>query len=132
MKCKKMFACPPRDSERLVHRSANAAVESYLDTMDEFPETVTVQAYVPKEIEEEHIRWAANDTLDRLLEKLDEDYGDPDEATEWTDGWRSEALLFARAVVSTYHVGSYVPQGEPVTVDVLAWVAANRPDWNRA
>ena len=132
MRCNKMFACPPLDADRLVHRDADAAIEAYLDGVDIFPDTVQVQAYVPKEIEEEHLEWAANDALDVLLEKLDEDFGDPDEATEWTEKWRSEALVFARAVVSTYQVGAYVTCGEPVTVDVPAWIAAHRPDWTRS
>ena len=130
MRCEKMFACPPLDAERLVHRSVEEAVEAYLDLMDAFPETVQVQTYVPKEIEEEHIGWMANDTLDHLLERLYGDFGGPNEVTEWDAGWRSAALVFIRAVLETYCVGSYAPDGEPVTVDVPAWIAAHRPDWN--
>jgi len=59
----------------------------------------------------------ASDALERTLERLDEEYGDPDgDTTDATDAMKEAALVFGRAVVAEYVPWQCEPTGEVIKV----------------
>lgn len=93
------------DPERLYHTDIGEAVVEYCEDIhpDQPPETVKVYGYapVPKPDPE---RWARGYHVERLLEDLDEEHGDPDTYTEPTEAMKAAEVAFVRAVLAEYKV----------------------------
>lgn len=60
-------------------------------------EVVTMYAFKQKPVNEQ---WLANCALDALIERFDDEYGDPEDETTITQAMKDAALAFARAVVA--------------------------------
>ena len=117
-----------KDSERLIHRTPDEAIEEMLDQVpcpiDDFGEVVVAE-YAPMKCSAD-----AERVLERLLESLDDEYGDPDgDYTEPTDSMKQAAEAFVRAVVAEYTPWACEPTGNEVRVNALDWVREHRPDW---
>ena len=121
-----LFTCE-RDAETLEHSDPDDAVESYLDQCgDPLPEKVTVYGYArlvmePGEPDPGRV-------LERVLEELDEEYGDPDDATDATPAMLAAAREFCEAIRREYPVWR-CEKVEQTEVDVATWVEGHRPDW---
>lgn len=115
------------DAETLCHTEKYDAIEEILDCLDDpLPETIVVAGFARMEIEVT----AFCHPLEALLERLDEDYGDPDgEPTKPTATMEEAERVFLEAIKKEYDVW----QCQEVcreTINVAEWIEANRPDWN--
>ena len=94
-----------KDCERLSCTSQYAAVQEWYDDLpdvDGVPEEVTVWRFTRVKAD---TRLLALNALDRLLERLDEDYGDPEgDYTESDDAMKKAAAEFGEKVVAQYKV----------------------------
>lgn len=116
----------PPNAERLLSENRDEALELLLEELEELPDTIKIAGYRRAEITHADV-WAA-DTLERLLEALDEEYGDPDEATKASIRMIEASKAFVRAVIDEYTVW-HCEQVHEETVDVKVWVQERRPGW---
>jgi len=80
-------------------------------TMD-WPKKITVYGYAPFNIKDK-IDWLAQDTLDCLLERLDEEYGHHDQdPSKANDEMQEAAKVFMKVVIDNYSCSSYWVQEE--------------------
>ena len=95
------------DRERLYATTVDEAIEEYVDGSDlpekpreDWPDTVTIARFHPMKATLD-----ASDVLERILEELDEDYGDwetePDKPTE---KMKEAAQVFVDAILAEYRV----------------------------
>lgn len=117
------------ERERLTYEDIDDAIEEYLDQLapGKLPETVEVKGYVRREPSISEYEGAM---LENLIERLDEEYGDPDayHATPASENMKAAELVFIKAVLAEYESW----QCEPVItkeIDALAWVREHRPEW---
>ena len=116
------------DSERLVHSTPDEAIEEILDQascpLADYGEVVVVGYANVEPV------WKAASILEDFLDRLDEEYGDPDgDITEPTEAMKQAADAFVRAVLAEYQTWVCEPTGEQVRVDALKWAQEHRPDW---
>lgn len=131
-----------RDNEELTWADRDEAIEDHLsylgvlhtgmteaEVLDALPETITVKGYARMVIPEGEIRNRVDTVLDALIERLDEEHGNPDgDPCDVTEKMKEAALTFVKAVVAEYTVwGCEVVSEEEV--DVEAWVREHCPDW---
>ena len=89
--------------------------ETIDDLLDGFPEGTPVEVHVFRKCKVNRVETIAFAVLDRLLEDLDDDYGDPDgDLTEPTDGMKWAAKVFIDAVLKEYVVWTCEPTGEVI------------------
>lgn len=93
-----------RDEEQLRATTiADAVDEWYGWSTEPVPEHVVVYGFAPVELPRaEH--FMSGDLLEIILERLDEDHGNPEEYTEPTEGMKEAERMFVRAVLDEYHV----------------------------
>lgn len=120
------------DDYRLTCTDPDEVIDRWLDDawptrIDDLPATVEVAGFVPKTVDAAAL---ADSVLERMLEDLDDEYGDPDryDYTEPTPEMRAAAQAFAEVVVADYSVWQ-CREVERMTVDVRAWIAAHAPDY---
>lgn len=121
------------DAEELTHRHPDDAIEAYLDELGPEAlaslETVTLCGF--KRMQPDWKREAAW-LVDDLLERLDEELGDPlGEGSKATPGMLAAADAFLEAFRAEYEPWACEPCGS-VMVDAQAWVREHRPDWLKA
>ncbi len=118
-------------AEQLSGQNEDDAVEDILEEIypDPLPEVVEIAGFVPMDA-----AWAIDRIaiLERCLEELDEEYGNPDgEPAKPT-----EAMVAAERAFLEVLKREYTPWAcEEVCrkeVNVAAWVRENRPDWIEA
>ena len=115
------------DEERLTHTDREEAIESILDDIGKLPEKIEICGFARMKLPEAES--LATDVLERLLEGLDEDYGDPEgDYTNGTAEMKEAAVKFIATVLDEY-VSWACEIVKRETVDVAAWVKKNRPDW---
>lgn len=132
--------CVP-DKERLYHSDREDAIEDHLDQMlnpkmtaadvlAALPEKVTVYGWARTEVDRAKLaKLLSESALEDLLERLDEDYGDPDgDPTDPTEKMQQAEAAFIRVVLDEYVPWSCEKVCEE-EVDVEAWVRRYRPDW---
>ena len=113
----------------LAHTEKDVAIEEILDGMDDInnlPETIEVCGFTRREPSVKH---EASYVLESLLERLDDEYGNPDGGcTEATESMKAAAETFATAVLDEFTSWSCdIVKRE--TVNVREWIKKNRPDW---
>lgn len=116
------------NDEHLSCTDRDEAIDEYLDNCypGPYPETLEVIGFVRRKADPDTWRLGV---LDRLLENLDEEYGDPDGGpTDPTPAMKEAEQTFVSAVLAEYEVWQCERCCEE-TVDVREWIAANRPDW---
>lgn len=132
------------DAETLSHTDMDEAVEEHLDKFFDFrepasaalarmPETVTAYGMSRRTIPEGEPALDVDALVERILEDLAEEYGDPDGCYDPLDSDGAEAVkLMAGALMATvrarYRSWS-CEQTTEVEVNVKEWIAENRPDW---
>lgn len=120
------------DEERLSHFDQDDAIEEYLDNLypDPLPEgDIEVYGFAPEEVSEKRIQREAVDVIERLGERLDEDYGNPDcDGFIITNAQQAAAEAFVRAFLKDYKVWA-VRRVTTETVNAREWVEKNNPDW---
>lgn len=90
------------DDEYLSHETIEEAVEAWADDLHPgpLPETVTVYGFARMELPT--TERLASEALARLLEWMDEEYGDPHGATEPTPTMEAAAFAFAQTFRAEY------------------------------
>ena len=95
-----------KDDGNLTHTEMDDAIESALDGVDvvnALPETIEVCGFAHMELPSAES--LARHVLEDFLEKLDDEYGNPDgDYTEKTDGMKEAAKEFVAAVLDNYTV----------------------------
>lgn len=120
------WSCNP-EIERLTHESMEAAVEWHLDalTLDLWPEEMFVYGFARMEISPEQLREAP---LEHILERLDEEYADPEGSySEPTKKMREAERAFIDAVLEEYEPWM-CEQVTEVKIKVLPWVREHLPN----
>lgn len=120
------------DTANLHHDQADAIGE-YLDDMGEDALKCLIASHAKLtlvEFKHAEVDPASLNVLNRLLEYLDEEYGD--EEGGWTDP--TPAMLeaekaFVKVVLSEYEVWQCVATGVKEEVDIEGWVKQNHPEW---
>ena len=114
-----------REQEKLTAHTRHEAIEEVLDQLaleEHYPETIKICKYVPMKVNTRGLT-----PLDAVLEKLDEEYGDPwgdSEATESTQGMRDAERTFLRTVAAQYQ--AYICEMESSEIiDVMEWLDEN-------
>lgn len=115
------------DAEWLYHTDKNDAIEAIIDSWHPKPIEGTFElcGYARMSIGPGYL-----DVLGYVLERLDEEYGDPDgyTGTEPTQAMKDAEKAFIDTIVSEYFVWAC----EPIVteqIDAMAWVKEHRPDW---
>lgn len=114
------FACD--EGERLVHTNPDDALAGYLEQCSPLPKTVCLRTFKRKHLEQKD----CSAVLKRLLEYLDDEYGDPmEDNTVPTLKMLEAEKVFIATVLDEYHVFACheVDQRE---VDVEQWCSAHR------
>ncbi len=121
-----------KDDERLTHTTPDDAIEAIIDGHHPTPiaeiGTVTVHEFAPMKP-----RVAAGTIfgpLSTLIERLDEEYSDPEgDGTKATETMLAAERAFIAAVLAEYKPWACEPTGNVVTVNALEWAREHAPDW---
>lgn len=124
------------DREHLQYTSLEEAIEGNLDgwmdqrkgtpeLLEALPETLTLAGFARMEPDAE--RWPES-VLEDFLNCLDENYGNPDDYTDPTEGMKEAAKVFVEAVLKEYTAWACIEVCRKV-IDVHAWVRYHRPEW---
>lgn len=95
----KLWGCP--DDENLYHTDQDDLIEAILDGMpDPLPEKITIAGFSPMEL-----NLNPGDVLDSLLERLDEDFSNPNgDATVATEKMKEAEKAFLAVIKAEYDV----------------------------
>ena len=118
------------DTERLTHTERDEAVREYLDDMRgvcDFPETVQVFGF--KRIELEHKEPDPEWILEEILERLDEEHGDPEGHATPPSVRMLEACQHLVDVIRQEYEVWTCEQVTSETVNVREWIQENEPEW---
>lgn len=117
-------------AERIDGSDPDDAIRQYLDNYapGELPATVTLYRYRRGVVPNDIWGFVAERVLDTAIEYLDEEYGDPDEATEPTEAMRVAATAFVDAMRTEYVPWNCELDGQE-EIDVAKWVKENAPEW---
>jgi len=89
------------------------------------PATLTLCGYRRVEVNTRRLH-----VLERALEDLDEEYGDPDGGpTSPTPAMLAAEVEFLRVLRAEYEPWACEEVGQPVEIDVMDWVRREHPDW---
>lgn len=121
------YACSEM-TERLSCMDPDEAIEEYLDGCGPLPESVTVYGWLRRKVGETERKWLKDSLLERALECLDEEYGDPDNPTDPTDEMEKAEAAFIEVVLAEYKSWACERVSE-AKVNVREWCAKNRPEW---
>ena len=112
------------ENEGMSAESPEEAVEEMLEDAHSdgiWPDAVQTYAYVPMEAHGWPLR--PDNLLKHIIEDLDEEYGDPDEATQPTIALLSAAMVFCNVLRAEYLVWQCV---RAPSQDVLVKVRGNK------
>jgi len=121
------------NEEHLRYDDLDQAIENYLDGWWRFDEDArkdeTMLTFAGhKRMEMPKADNDAEWVLEFMLERWDEDLGDPDEATKPNEVMRAAAVLFVEVIQNEYKPWSCEPIIE-IIVPVRAWVEQHAPEW---
>jgi hypothetical protein len=118
------------DEEYLYYSDQDEYIESILDEppeiSDPLPEKLIVWGWARAIITDKDLSFFH--PLEDVLERLDENYGSPDESTEATDAMKEAEKAFLEVIRKEYTpwVCKPVVSEEIIVAD---WIKKNRPDW---
>jgi hypothetical protein len=126
------YSCTDDVGGQLTDTDLNEAIENFLDHIHpELPETVEVYGW-------RRVPVKASDTLaaqlvERVLEDLDEQYGDPDgDNTEINDVMRDAGWACVDAIVAEYQRTSWpheIDKDFKMEVNTREWMKEHAPEW---
>jgi len=76
-----------QSAARLTHTEISEAIHDFLDTLEfaeirALPKTMTIYGFKPMEVSESQMQRWADDAIENMLERFDEEYGDPEGGSE--------------------------------------------------
>ena len=112
------------DADRLYHDDKDEAIEAILEGMEPETETIEICGFTQMDIS---VSWLS--PLEDILERLDEEYGDPDgDYTKPTEAMKEAEKAFLAVIKKEYT--SYMCEVVcRETVNVNEWIKEHRPDW---
>ena len=122
------------DDKYLTHTEMNCAIEDILDSLwqeriDSLPETIKVYGFARQRLSDASKKFIAKDSLEKLLEGLDDEYAEPDVSySDPTDGMIKASEEFVSAVLNEYVIWACEPVKHEI-INVQEWIKNNRPDW---
>jgi hypothetical protein len=125
-----MWDCS-EDAEELSHIDQHDAIESYLDEalynlpIAEWPETITAYGFARMQVSYPNL---PDHALEAVVERLDEEYGSPNEATTITPKMKEAAAEFVQKILAEYQVWS-CKRVASEEINVMEWVKENAPGW---
>jgi hypothetical protein len=115
------WACD--EPEKLICTTPNDAIESYLEGVEKPPETVHLAGYTRMPVA------FSGSPLDYVLERLDEDHGDPDGVPDDpTEKMKAAEAAFIAAVLAEYK-GHWCEDVYHEDVNARGWLAEHDPEW---
>lgn len=123
-----------KECETLTCTDPYDAVEEYLDDLYPTPikdlsDEVIVSGFEPMEVPEEKF---AEFILEDLLERIDEEFGDPSgQYTNPTAKMVKSSRDFVKTVVEEFDIWACELSGEQITVNLKEYVRENHPDWDK-
>ena len=103
--------------KRVLDDACEKAGESFDVIADRIEWPIKINVFRRKVISDKEKAFIAEDLLDRLLERLDEENSDPDgDNTEPTAPMKDAAKTFVEAVVSGYFVWACEPTGQVIEI----------------
>jgi hypothetical protein len=116
--------------EVLTHADPDEAIEAHIDGWHPDPiesiGEITMYEYAPMK----PTLSKCGSPLERVLEQLDEEYGDPNgDGYEVTEAMKEAEQVFLKAVLAQYRPWACEQTGKKITVNALEWVQEHRPDW---
>ena len=118
------------DSECLIYKTQDEAIEAILDQLDlnQLPETLEMCGYARTVIQEKYL--GDGSLLEYILERLDEEYGYADGYTEPTEAMIDAEKAFIGVILSEYKPWT-CEIVERKTINVQEWVETHRSDWRK-
>ena len=121
-----------KHAEELRCDDFHEAVEMILDAMDckvsDLPETIEIYRYKRMKVNK-NVKSDAQGLLEDIYERLDEEYGGPDNYSEPTKQVMEIAESFLTRVYSLYVPWTCEVDGPPIKVNVKDWIKKNAPHW---
>lgn len=114
------------DAEILTAEDHNDAIEFYLDQHGQKAGKLTIYGYKTQSLPKNAL--STDYILEWSLEVLDEEYGNPNEATEPNAAMIEAAKVFAAAICDNYKVWT-CDVIQTAEIDIAEWIARERPDW---
>jgi hypothetical protein len=126
------YSCTDDVGGQLTDTDPNEAIENFLDNIHpELPETVTVYGWRRAPVNASNT--LAAQLVERVLEDLDEQYGDPDgDNTEINDVMRDAGWACVDAIVAEYQRTSWpheIDKDFKMEVNTREWMKENAPEW---
>lgn len=113
------------DEERYCHTDPDEAIEMILDDAGDLEGTLEIVCMVPMKLILDSGQY-----LEYILERVDEDYGDPDGEPHKPSGALEEAAArFVELVKAEYGKPWACEEYCRVIVDVASWVKEYNPHW---
>lgn len=106
--------------ERFTYTTIDEVVSAYLDELSTFPECLTVREYAPMKVTKADMPYI----LDRVLESLDDEYGDPEgDNAEATPLMRKAEEQFIKVILREYQPWACEKTGRVRKINVKRWLA---------
>ena len=129
----------PPEAERLIHDDVDEAVEDILDDMyptpiADLPETIEVVGYAPMAVSMNIVDTIYSDDspLEMVIERLEEEYGDPEGENEVdiTERMKAAERHFLQVVRDEYQPQCWACEEiTRVTINVREWIEKHRREW---
>lgn len=124
------------DLERLSDEDMDEAIEAYLDDLwERDQEWASYKSHLPEKLSVygwKRIKVNADmlwEPLEDVLDRIDEEYGDPDgDGQDITDKMKEAQRVFLEAVAAEYKCWA-CEVACTREIDPLEWIKEHRPDW---
>jgi uncharacterized protein YqcC (DUF446 family) len=123
MKEAKYWSCN-EDEEMLTATDPDEAVREFVDDAVELPNKIEVFGFAPMAVDWDD---EGDTALTNMIERIDEEFGNPEEKTEITEGMKAAAKEFSDKISKLYHV--FACEHISVdTIDMAEWLKENDPE----
>jgi hypothetical protein len=115
--------------ELLTETSIDDAVQQFVDNAaeNEIPNMLTVYGFNPVKINKNIKDVFGLSALENMVERLDEDFGNPDDDSELTEEMKVAAKDFSEKIIDLYHVFR-CEQVDEVEINMVEWCKENDPE----
>ena len=116
------------DDECLTATEMEEAIDDFLNENDDLPAKLTVYGFNHVVIDKKTKDWLVRQTLEDMLERLDDEYGNPDDnITKATEETKAASKEFVDKIVSSYYVWR-CDQVAKVEINMAEWLKEHDPE----